>query len=337
MKDNKFIDCSSGVNPLGPSNKVKSALRKAIRKINESPGMEMNGLKRLVDSKFNIAPDNMLFANSLKELIYLVCDVLQPKRVLIAGPALNIYADAARLSGADVSYVNAAKDDGFVFNMSWVLNILKDIELVFLANPNRVTGKMVPWEKLSEVMTEAGDSGPHFVIDESLMEFAGAYDYRLDAINRGNCTILRTTAFFYGMTGLELAYAVSSSEVVQLYEKNKHWDINMLAVEASRTAFKDTTYSKNSRQYIFFERKAMMRMLNKIEYIRAYDTDTNVFLVKIDKNNEEVAQELRKAGLDVKDCADIKGLDRSFIRLSVMKHENNLKLISALKRFYQTE
>lgn len=337
MNENKVIDCSSGINPLGPSNKIKSAVRKAIKKINNSSCMEMNRLKRFFDSKFNLSSENMLFANSLNELIYLVPDVLKPERVLIAGPALDIYEEAARLSGAEVSYINAAEAGGFVFNMSWILKNLKNTDLVFLANPNRVTGKMIPWEKLCEVLSVTPKGGPHFMIDESLIEFAGADDYPLDMIHKGNFTILRTTAYFYGMPGLELAYAVSSPEVIQLYEKKKHWDINLLSVEAAGTAYKDSTFNKASRQYLLSEKKAMLRRLDKIEWLRVYDTDTNVVLVKIDKNPEEVTQKLRRAGLGVRDCGEIKGLERSFLRITVMKHENNLKLISALNRFYQNE
>ncbi len=343
LKENKFIDCSSGVNPLGPSNKVKAALRKAVKKINNSPYIEMKQLQRLFESKFGITPDNMLFANSLKELIYLIPEVLNPKRVLIVGPALDIYEDAAQLSGAEVSYINAAEADGFVFDMSCILKNLKNIDLVFLAAPNRVTGKMIPREKLLEIMTVLPKGGPHFVIDEALIEFASVGDSILETqpaslmIHKSNFTILRTTAYFYGMPGLELAYAVSSPEVIQLYEKKKHWDINLLSVEAARAAFKDTTYRKASRQYTLLEKKAMIRLLNKIEGIRVYDTDTNIILVKLDNNPEEVTQKLRRAGFGVRDCGEIKGLDRSFFRISVLKHENNLKLISALKRFYQIE
>ena len=170
------------------------------------------------------------------------------------------------------------------------------------------------------------------MIDESLIDFAGSYDYLNDILHKGNLTILRTTAFFYGMPGLELAYAVSSPEIIDLYRKNKHWEINPLAAEAAATAYKDSAYIKASKQYMLSEKKMIIRMLSKIEWIKIYDTDTNIILIKINKNSDEVAQILRSAGLEIRDCGEIKGLDRSFLRISVMKHENNLKLISALSR-----
>ena len=82
-----------------------------------------------------------------------------------------------------------------------------------------------------------------------------------------------------------------------------------------------------------FEKKAIVRRLQKIEWIRVYDTDSNIILLKLDKYSEELAQRLRGAGLDIRDCGEITGLDRSFFRISVMKHENNLKLMSVLNSF----
>jgi len=330
LKENKLIDGSSGVSPLGPSNKVKSSVRKAIKKINKVSCGNCVLLKRLFESKFGLSPENMLFANSLKELIYLIPYVLKPKRVLIVGPALNIYEDASQSAGAEVLYLNAMETDGVAFDLSLIHKNINNKDLVFLANPNRIAGKMIPREKIREAIAVMKSASPHFVIDESLIDFAGSFDFLNDILYKGNLTILRTTAFFYGMPGLELAYAVSSPEIINLYRKNKHWEINPLTVEAAATAYKDSAYIKTLKQYMLFEKKMIIRMLNKIEWIKIYDTDANIILIKINKNSDEVTQKLKSAGLDIRDCGEIKGLDRSYLRISVMKHENNLKLISAL-------
>jgi len=331
LKENKLIDGSSGVSPLGPSNKVKASVRKAIKKINRGPGDNCAVLKRLFESKFGLPPENMLFANSLKELIYLVPHVLKPARVLIVGPALNIYEDASQSAGAEVSCISATETDGFVFDLSLIHKNLNEKDLVLFANPNRIAGKMIPREKIYEAISVIKSGGPHFVIDESLIDFAGAFDCLNDILDKGNLTILRTTAFFYGVPGLELAYAVSSPEIIDLYRKNKHWEINPLTVEAASTAYKDSAYIKASKQFMLSEKKMIIRRLNKIEWVKTYDTDTNIVLIKINENSDEVAQKLRSAGLDIKDCSGIEGLDSSYLRLSIMKHENNLKLISALR------
>ncbi|MFZ2196470.1 MAG: aminotransferase class I/II-fold pyridoxal phosphate-dependent enzyme [Thermodesulfovibrionales bacterium] len=303
---------------------MKASVRKAIKKINSGPCEDCAFLKRLFESKFGLSPENMLFANSLKELIYLIPDILKPKRVLIVGPALNIYEEASQAAGAEVSYINAMETDG----LSLMRENLNDKDLVFLATPNRIAGKMIPREKIIEAIAVMKSAGPHFVIDESLIDFAGSYDHLNGRLHNGNLTVLRTTAFFYGVPGLELAYAVSSPDIINLYRKNKHWEINPLTAQAAATAFKDSTYIKASKQYMLREKKMIIRRLSKIEWIKIYDTDSNIILIKINKNSDEVTQRLRIAGLDIRDCGEINGLDSSYLRISVMKHENNLKLIS---------
>ncbi len=331
LKDNKLIDGSSGVCPLGPSKKVKAAVRKAVKKINSGQHMGMDALTRLFESKFRLSSEKVLFANSIKELIYLIPEVLRPARVLVVGPALDIYEDAAQSAGAEVSYITAMETDGFAFDISCIWKDFQNMDLVFIANPNRITGKMIPWEKIREAITVTPSECPHFVIDESLIEFTGSGDYCHDLIHTKKITLLRTTAYFYGVSRLELACAVSSPEFIQLYKKNARWDINLLSIEAARTAYKDSTYGKAARQFTALEKKLILRMLAKIEWVRVYDTDTNVILIKIiNKNSGIAAQQFKRAGLDIRDCSEIKGMDRSFFRISVMKHENNLKLISAL-------
>ena len=336
LKEVKLIDGSSGVSPLGPSNKVKAAVRKAVKRISNRPDLEMAGLKRLFKSKYGISPENLLFANSLKELIYLVPLVLKPARVLIAGPALNIYEDAAASAGAEVSYISAMGTDGLAFGTSRIEEHLDNIDLVFLANPNRVTGRLISRRLIQEILTLKAGENTHFVIDEALIDFAGPDDCREDIVH-DNITILRTTADYYGVPGLELACAVSSPEVIRSYDKKRPWEMNLLSVEAARTAYKDSTYSKAIKRYMSAEKKMLFRLLRKLDWIEAYETDANIFLAKIAKDPEEVALKLKRAGLDIRDCSDIKGLDRSFFRISVMKHEHNLKLISVLNSLNQTE
>jgi threonine-phosphate decarboxylase len=171
LKEVKLIDGSSGVSPLGPSNKVKASVRKAIRKINNDACLEMTGLERLFKSKFGISPENLLFANSIKELIYLVPAVLKPARVLIAGPALDLYEDGARSTGAEVSYIPAVGAEDLDFDISLIRENVNNIDLVFLANPNRVTGRLISRELIRSSLMPLGHT--HFVIDEALIDFAG--------------------------------------------------------------------------------------------------------------------------------------------------------------------
>lgn len=292
----------------------------------------MKSLSTFFDSKFSLSTEKILFANSLKELIFFIPDVLKPKKVLIVGPALDIYEDAARAVGAEVFCITGIEMDVFAGDSSFIQKKIRGADLVFLGNPNRITGKEIPLKTVHEFIKVLSSERVHFVIDESLRDFAGSEDYWPDMLNLVNFILLRTTAFFYGIPGLELAHAVSSPEIIRLFKQKKQWDINILSVAAARAAYKDSAYISAARRFIESEKSMIMKKLLKMDWIKIYDTDTNVFLIKIDNNSDEVARQFRRSGLDISNCADIKGLDGSFFRVSVMKHENNLKFISALSR-----
>jgi hypothetical protein len=49
----------------------------------------------------------------------------------------------------------------------------------------------------------------------------------------------------------------------------------------------------------------MIRMLNKIKWITAYDTDTNILLIKVAHDADEFIQKLITAGDELIDGGDI--------------------------------
>src|ERR1700690_175807 len=71
----KVIDVSAGICPLGPSKKVKAAIRKAVRDIDRYPDPELRRMRNFFSSKFGINKHGILFANSINELLKLVPSV----------------------------------------------------------------------------------------------------------------------------------------------------------------------------------------------------------------------------------------------------------------------
>src|SRR5512135_240328 len=113
IADNRITDASSGICPLGPSNKVKAAIRKAAKDINHRPDAAIARLERLFSSRFGLADDRILFGNSVRELVCLISAVVRPKRVLIVGPAPRLYEEAASKTGAEILYCDSAEDSRF--------------------------------------------------------------------------------------------------------------------------------------------------------------------------------------------------------------------------------
>ncbi len=331
MKEDKIIDVSLGICPLGPSNKVKAAIRKAAKDIKNCPDAAIARLERLFSSKFGVLNDRIIFANSVREVVGSIMRAFGPKRVLIVGPAPRLYEDAASKTGAEAIYLDSSEESGFAFDADKIIKELDGVDLVFIANPNLISGRSVDGATLSRILERSDRKNLFVVIDESLIEFTDEDSFDHVAAAGRNVIIIRTTAHFFGLPGLELAYAVSDQPAIRQLRNVKDCSLNLLSVEAARTALKDKTYGKLTRRFIAGEKELLARELSKVAGVTYYDSDSNVYLVKVERPG---ADPFFKAGLLIKDCSDIAGMGKSFLRLSVMSHDRNLKLIRLMKTLF---
>lgn len=324
MSKVKLIDAGSGISPLGPSRRVKSELRKAIKSINNFPDSEIKKLSRFFLSKYGIDENRIIFGNSIHELLCVITSVFRPEKALIAGPALGIYAYALSPCGTVIEHLVSDEKTGFNIDTEALMEAAGNADIVLISNPNRVTGRLydrrILYETLSHIKALV-------VLDESLVEFTSDDDFILD---HENIIVLRSTAFFYGMPGLETSYAVSSATMTEKIRRGVVCGINILAAAAARAAMKDKIYKKTTIDFISNEKKIIMNFLKKYSGIVCYNTDSNLFLLKIENSNNKLYDSLRKKGLSIRDCSDIHGLGRAFLRFSVMKHEYNKKFLKIL-------
>jgi threonine-phosphate decarboxylase len=330
ISENIVVDTSSGISPVGPSRKVKASIRKALKKINLYPDPQLLRLKKLFSSKFGIAGDSIIFANSLAGFLHLTTNVLQPRKVLVVGPAPDIYAEAARASGAEVMLADAGESLGFDITAEGVMQRLKGVDMVFLSNPNRITGKVIRRDELAEILRSAAVLNIPVVLDESLGEFVQDDFSALTPPDYDNVIVARTTAHFYGLPGLELAYAVSSAGMIARLSEKNLCPVNTLAAEAARTALKDNSYRRLARKYVYNEMQYLARSLKRLPGIKLYPSDTNVLLIKLQDGKENIIKRLARAGFFILDYKDPAGIGDLFLRIAVLKHDKNVKLVRIL-------
>ncbi|MGC2062136.1 MAG: aminotransferase class I/II-fold pyridoxal phosphate-dependent enzyme [Thermodesulfovibrionales bacterium] len=306
MNLTRVTDVSAGICPLGPSKRVKATIRKAAKDVDLPADQDCLRLKTFFGSKFGIGKDCILFANSGREIMYRCRQALNPAKTIMTGPA-------------------------FFTQGVPVPDQLCSGNLLIVSNPDRITGRLADKEQLRELLNAAAVIGAFVVLNESLIEFTGDDSFYEGEGTLDNLIILRTTANFYALPGLELAYAVSSPQTIAKLKEVLRPSLNHLAIEAARTALKDKTYIKTTKGFIRDERRLLFFALRKIGGITVFDSDSNVYLMKIDSRREEILSRLNRAGFLIQDCGDIEGLDNNYLRMSVMSHDKNRKLVRILK------
>jgi threonine-phosphate decarboxylase len=104
--------------------------------------------------------------------------------------------------------------------------------------------------------------------------------------------------------------------------------VNSLSQRAAVVALKDRVYRKESLKVIAEEKRFLEKNFKKLG-LEFFNSDTHFYLVKM-ANANEICRQLRTKGILVRNCESFKGLDSSYIRISVKSHRENSMLIKAL-------
>lgn len=331
----ELIDTGTGVSPLGPSPRIKSALREAIKRINLSPDSERARFGRFFASRFGIPSGRICLATSVRELECAAVGHFRPVRVIIAGPAPGLYEEAAKAAGAEVSYIQADPSIGFSADPSMIVDRLGGAGLLFIANPNRLTGRLMPHDELKTILAGAALKGVRVVVDESLLDFTDSAPFPDEFLASGVAISLKTTALYHGVPGLELAWAVSSEEVVRGISGRVSGQVDTLSLVAARAGMRDPAYRRLMREFTASERGLLMKTLGRLEGVVCYPSDSNMLLIKLESPDERLFGSLRRAGFLVRRCGDVAGLDDSFISISLMKHDKNKKFCRIMREAFK--
>lgn len=333
LSERKAVDVSSGICPCGPSKKVKAAIRKAIRDVSLPPDPSLFRLRKTISSKLGVDGNNLIFANSPEELLFLISIAFGPGKIMSAGPLLDIHLSALSSSGAKVEYTGDQSDPEFIAGKKDVGQGMADAGLVFISQPNRMSGRLADNEWLRETLSFCEARNIMSVIDESLIEFTDDHGNCETAASGEGIIVIRSTANFYGLPGLGLAFAVSSAGIIERLKEKMHCEVNTLAAAAARAAVKDRTYLQTARKYVAGEKSFLLHSLKKVGGFTCYDSDSNVMLLGTSHPVEEVSAALARQGFMISILKTAEPPAESIFRMSVMEHEKNVKFLRTLKVF----
>ena len=109
--------------------------------------------------------------NGASELFLGILHALKPKKVILPVPSFYGYAYTAKAVGSEVVCVPLKKEEDFLPGEELVLALQEDAELLFLANPNNPTGKLMKPAYLENVLEVCKEKKIYVVLDECFIEF----------------------------------------------------------------------------------------------------------------------------------------------------------------------
>ncbi len=328
----EVIKLASNENPLGPSPKAVSAIKKAVFKINRYPEGSCFYLRQALSKKLKLKPGNLIFGNGSDEIIDIIIKAysLPGDEILTSEATFLEYKIIALQNGRLVTTVPLMD---FRYDLAAIkAGITSKTRIIFIANPNNPTGTYLNRREVENFLSGLPED-ILVVFDEAYLEFVEKKDFprALDyALNRKNVVVLRTFSKIYGLAGLRIGYGIADQECIAYLERCRQpFNVNMLAQEAAVAALSDKEFVNRTKKVVGQGKRYLEQELKRLglEFI---PSQANFILIDLKEDGFKVSKDLLKKGVIVRDMRQY-GLN-NFIRVTMGLKKENEKFIKELKK-----
>lgn len=336
----EFIDFSSNVNPLGPPASALESAKKALEWLSRYPEPCGESLKDALAGHLALGKEMIALGNGSTELIYHLCQCLQPSRVLVVNPSFGEYERAAKAIGAEVDYFDLSWREGFALHAHELAKAVGRKELIFFCNPASPTGVLYPRELILPVLQVVRELEALLVVDESFMGFASEREARdatmLGEVIDGGVAVLSSLTKLYALAGVRgPGYLVAKEALIsELERRYPPWRVNVVAAAAAEAAIGDKAYLDLTRKRIRTWREEFISNLEQMGCFKVFPSCVNFFLLRVIRcfNDAMVLTDyLGRRGILIRYAGNFRGLDSRFLRVAVRNPRDNGLLIEALK------
>lgn len=338
----RMLDYCYLVNPYFNESKIIDELQANFRTlIGEYPsGMKVNSL--LASKCWGIKEDYIIPGNGAAELIKCLMEEL-PGTMGVVRPTFEEYPnrrDKTKLTTyipSNDEYRYSANDLIGYFSNHHVDNLL-------LINPDNPSGNFIPIDDVISLATWCNNNKMRLIVDESFVDFT--YDFDNNTLLHNTIlesypqmVVIKSISKSYGVPGIRLGILCSADTklISKMKKKVSIWNINSIAEHFMQIFTKyEKDYKKACKKFII-ERNDFEEKLLSIKFLRVIPSQANYFLCEVFPEVnifELVITLLKKNNILIRDCSDKIGLNgKQYVRIAIRNHQDNTKLINALKEY----
>ena len=325
-----IIKLASNENPFGLPPSAKKAIQAQLDNLHLYPDSNGFYFKQAVAEKFGLLPEQITLGNGSNDLIELIAhtfaseqdEVIYSQYGFIVYPLISQALNAKRVEIPAKNYGN---------DLAAFLNaITPKTKLIYIANPNNPTGSFLSAVEIANFLAQVP---PQVIValDEAYVEFTEPNE-RVDSFGLlakyPNLIVCRTLSKAYGLAGLRIGYAVSSTEIAGLLNRVRQpFNCNSLALAAATAAIQDDEFvakvAENNRIGLqllqnFFDEKGLRYVPSKGNFV----------MLDLQQPAAPIYQALLRKGVIVRPLAGY-GLP-NHLRISIGLPEENQRFLTAL-------
>lgn len=326
------MDFSANINPLGMPESVKKAVQESIADCIHYPDPYCRDLTAGISKKENVPEEYILCGNGAADLIFRFVLAKRPKKALILAPSFSEYEGALAVGECEVSYYTLSNQNGFRLTEDFLHQITDKVDTVVLCNPNNPTGRLIEPELLEKVAEQCQKTNTFLFLDECFLDFmedGNERSMKKKLADNSSLLILKAFTKMYGIPGLRLGYCLCSDKelIEKMRSASQSWAVSVPAQAAGVAALAETKFVENTIQLIKQEQHYLLSELRNIG-IPCYPPSANYIFFK---EEQGIYERLLKKGILIRSCHNYPGLEHGYFRIAIKSHEENEKLIQAIR------
>ncbi len=203
-------------------------------------------LREIIAERENVEPDDVVVGAGGK--IMLSAKILEAETVGLISPHWTAYERTASSFNRKMKFFRTSIEDG------WVPHIEElNVDLLILNYPNNPTGRIIPRERIKELLELAEDEGVTVISDEVYAEISWRDFTPLREMSENVITV-KSFSKLFSMTGFRLGYAIGPKEEIRKIQKFMEATITCVPVFVQRAGVRamelwDEIKDKVSRIY----------------------------------------------------------------------------------------
>lgn len=327
----RLIRLASNENPLGCSEKARTAYIAAASDLHRYPDGATTDIRTAIGKAYNLDPARIVCGAGSDELISLLIRAYAGPgdEVLYSQYGFLMYAIGAKAAGA--TPISAPEKDMRADIDALISAANEKTKLVFLANPNNPTGSMLTRAELAKLRKRLPES-TILVIDAAYAEFVAHPDYedgRTLVDTTDNSVMLRTFSKIHGLAALRLGWGYFPSTITDIINRVRGpFNVSAPAQAAGIAALDDHDFITKTIEMTNAGRAFLTHELAVLGY-HVFPGEGNFILVRFGAEAEAVRLKLKEKGIFVRQMGAY-GL-KDCLRITIGMQEDNTALIAALK------
>jgi len=249
--------------------------------------------------------------------------------VIVFPPTYGMYEVSANINNVHLSKVPLTKE--FQLDLEALESAIKPhSKIIWICSPNNPSGNSIDRQDIEMVLNNFDGL---VVVDEAYINFSRQKSLVTDLADYPNLVVLQTLSKAWGLAGLRVGMAFSSSEIIGYLNKVKPpYNISEPVQELALKALDEIGQVNDMILQLVDARKQLeLDFVKSPQVVKVYPSDANFLLVEFTQARAMYDYLVGK-GIVVRDRSNVLLCDNC-LRITVGTDAENLKLVDAINSF----